>query len=206
MPHFTTETVLSVAEGFLAAAGRAPNAENAANQLLQESITGRLAPLPEETEVKPAVLFDIFLSHSSLDQLQVLGIYRLLIQRGYKVYLDQVCDPYLDRTRVTPITARVIHYRMVQSKSLFVATSSNVSQSKWVPWELGFSDGWNGKAAVLPILSHNVASFNGQEYFGIYPEVHDGGAGRIKPNDLEIHEHVVLVESWGKWVSRSRTF
>lgn len=168
-------------------------------------MTERLDRVPERTEIKPAVLFDIFLSHSSLDQLQVLGIYQLLIQRGYTVYLDQVCDPYLDRTRVTPATARVIRYRMVQSKSLFVATSSNVSQSKWVPWELGFSDGWNGKAAVLPILARDVASFKGQEYFGIYPEVRDR-PGYPHGQDLEIYDHEIVVEPWIKWVKRNRMY
>lgn len=86
------------------ATGRLPSVADATGRLAQEAEEIRFPPVPEESEVKPAVLFDIFLSHSSLDQLQVLGIYRLLIQRGYKVYLDQVCDPYLDRTRVTPLT------------------------------------------------------------------------------------------------------
>lgn len=71
MPYFTIETVVSVAARHLIAAGRAPDAENAANQLLQESITGQLAPVPEETDVKPAVLFDIFLSYSSTRMCQI---------------------------------------------------------------------------------------------------------------------------------------
>ena len=205
MPYITTETVLTVAAQYLAATGKAPNAGNATSQLLEESTTHRLAPVPEETEVKPTVLFDIFLSHSSLDQLQVLGIYQLLIQRGYQVYLDQVCDPYLVRTHVTPMTARVIRYRMVQSKSLFVATSSNVSQSKWVPWELGFSDGWNGKAAVLPILARNVASFNGQEYFGIYPEVRDR-PGYTYVRILKSMTTRSSIEPWDRWIKRNRIY
>jgi hypothetical protein len=94
---------------------------------------------------------------------------------------------------------------MVQSKSLFVATSSNVSQSKWVPWELGFSDGWNGKAAVLPILAHNVASFNGQEYFGVYPEVWDR-PGYPHGQDLEINHHKIYIEPWDRWVTRNRIY
>jgi hypothetical protein len=205
MPYFTTEIVLSVAAQYLAASGLAPSVANATDRLAQEAEELRFPPVPEETEVKPAVLFDIFLSHSSLDQLHVLGIYRLLVQRGYKVYLDQVCDPYLNRTHVTPLTARVIRYRMVQSKSLFVATSSNVSQSKWVPWELGFSDGWNGKAAVLPILAQNVTSFNGQEYFGIYPEVRDR-PGYPHGQDLEINHHKIYSEPWDRWVTRNRIY
>jgi len=205
MPYFTTETVFSVAARYLAETGQAPTAANASHRLVQEAEEVGFPPVPEVTEVRPAIIFDIFLSHSSLDQLHVLGIYRLLSQRGYQVYLDQVCDPYLDRTRVTPLTARVIRYRMVQSESLFVATSSNVSQSKWVPWELGFSDGWNGKAAVLPILAHNVTSFKGQEYFGIYPEVRDR-PGYPHGQDLEVNDHGIVVKSWDRWIRRNRIY
>jgi len=85
-----------------------------------------------------------------------------------KAALDAHWDKILTRSAIltwiermsTPLTPRMIGCRMVRSKSLFVATSSNVSQSKCVPWELGFSDGWSGKAAVLPILAHNVNAFN----------------------------------------------
>jgi len=206
MPYFTTETVRRVAEQYLAQIGRVPSIDNATARLAEEAFAVGFPPVPEAmTELRPPIAFDIFLSHSSLDQLHVLGIYRLLTQRGYAVYLDQVCDPYLDRTHVTPLTARVIRYRMVQSKSLFVATSSNISQSKWVPWELGFSDGLNGKAAVLPILAHNVALFNGQEYFGIYPEVLDH-PGYPHGQDLEINHHRMLNEPWDQWVARNRTY
>jgi len=91
MPYFAAETVLSVAAQYLAETGRAPSVANASARLLQEAKDVGFPPAPAAmTEVRPPIVFDIFLSHSSLDQLHVLGIYRLLTQRGYAVYLDQV--------------------------------------------------------------------------------------------------------------------
>ena len=206
MPYFTIPTVEWVAVEALAETGLTPTVANATTRLSRDSTTEQLGPVPEEPAAKPPVLFDIFLSHSSLDQLQVLGIYKLLRTRGYSVYLDQVCDPQLNRAHVTRATARVLRYRMAQSRSLFVATSTNTTNSRWVPWELGFMDGWNAKAAVLPILPAGTVSFKGQEYFELYPEVRDGGLGRVRPNDLDIHDRGVFVATWARWLTMPRTF
>jgi hypothetical protein len=206
MPYFTSESVVAAATQVLAESALFASNANASTRLSSESMSERLSPVPEEPALKPTVLFDVFLSHSSLDQLHVLGIYKLLRKRGYTVYLDQICDPQLNRTIITRATARVLRFRMAQCKSLFVATSSNVTGSKWVPWELGFSDGWNGKAAVLPILPAGAYSFKGQEYFELYPEVRDAGSGYPYPNDLDILDQGKFIASWGNWLTLTRTF
>jgi hypothetical protein len=206
MAYFTLESIVDTAAQVLAESRLFANSANARIRLSVESTTERLAPVPEEPAAKPAVIFDIFLSHSSLDQLQVLGIYILLRRRGYSVYLDQICDPQLNRANVTRATARVLRYRMAQCKSLFVATSSNTTSSKWVPWELGFTDGWSAKAAILPILPTGAYSFGGHEYFELYPEVKDAGSGYSHPHDLDIFDGTKFIASWGNWLTRARTF
>jgi len=206
MPYFTSESVLGTAAQVLGESRIAVTTANASIRLSAESVSARLPPVPEEPTGSPAVLFDVFLSHSSLDQLHVLGIYKILRQRGYSVYLDQICDPHLNRAQVTRATARVLRYRMAQCRSLFVATSSNTTQSKWVPWELGFMDGWNAKASVLPILPQGVSSFRGQEYFELYPEVRDAGSGISRPNDLHIFDRGRFIAPWGAWLNAPRAF
>ena len=206
MAYFTIESVVRTATEILAESRLAATAANAGIRLSAESIAEKLPPVPAEPAAAPVVIFDVFLSHSSLDQLHVLGIYRALRKRGYAVYLDQTCDPQLDRTNVTRATARVLRYRMAQCKSLFVATSTNTSDSQWVPWELGFTDGWNGKAAVLPILPAGTYSFAGQEYFELYPDVRDAGSGYSRPHDLHIYDRGTFVGSWGNWLVRARMF
>jgi len=93
---------------------------------------------------------------------------------GYKVYVDWIHDRSLSRDSVTKETARVLRQRMINSKSLFFATTSNSSQSKWMPWELGFKDGHNRRSAIFPVAQSQTSATNsyaGQEYLGIYPYV-----------------------------------
>jgi hypothetical protein len=115
--------------------------------------------------------FDIFLSHSLSDQKLVLGIWLSLEDMGYNVYIDWIHDRHMSRDSVTKDTANVLRQRMLGCKSLFFATTSNSSQSKWMPWEIGFMDGHNHKAAILPVSQSVSDSFVGQEYLGIYPYV-----------------------------------
>lgn len=161
---------------------------------------------PAEDESSSSVkTFDIFLSHSSLDAVQVLGIYWILFQRGYSVYLDRVCDPHLNRATVNKATATTIRRRMTQCRSLFVATSANTTASQWVPWELGFTDGLTGKAAILPIVPEDTVTFGGLSYFELYPNVQDASPAS-KPNDLTIWDGNSLIGTWGSWLSLPRMY
>lgn len=81
-------------------------------------------------------LFDIFLSYNINDKDVVKGIYYVLKRMGFKVYVDFVVDPQLDRRCVTKKTAECIQSRLKHSKSLIYAQSSNAAMSKWMPWEL----------------------------------------------------------------------
>lgn len=119
--------------------------------------------------------FDIFLSHSSKDAELVLGVKTLLENHGLKVYVDWHDDPQASRDNVTEETADLLRLRMKQSKSLIFMATGNSSGSKWMPWELGYFDGFsNGSVAVLPLVDYSNSSFRGQEYLGLYPIVDKG--------------------------------
>ena len=77
--------------------------------------------------------FDIFLSHSFLDQREVKGLYIELTDLGYRVYVDWIADPQLDRNNVTKESAELIRNRMKSSKTLLLAISENAEMSKWMP-------------------------------------------------------------------------
>lgn len=116
--------------------------------------------------------FDIFLSHSYKDKEIIPYLKKELESMGYSVYVDWLNDKFLSRDEVTSDTAKVLQTRMKQSKSLFFATSENSSNSKWMPWELGYFDGIKDKkVAILPINTNNNFvddTFEGQEYLGLY--------------------------------------
>src|SRR5262245_3114577 len=107
--------------------------------------------------------YDIFLSHASLDAQLVLGLKAILEEKGYSVYVDWLEDSQLDRSRVTASTAEVLRTRMHACRSLLFAATQNASQSKWMPWELGYFDGQKrGSIGIVPLLTDAEATFNGQ--------------------------------------------
>lgn len=119
--------------------------------------------------------FDIFLSHSSKDAELVLGVKAILEKEGITVYVDWHDDPQANRDNVTPKTAELLRIRMKQSKSLVFMATDNASDSKWMPWELGFFDGLSdGAVAILPLVNYDGQAYKGQEYLGLYPVVDKG--------------------------------
>jgi hypothetical protein len=125
-------------------------------------------------EAKEYTVFDIFLSHCFLDREVVKALFLDLTSMGFKVYVDWIIDPHLDRANVTKQSAELIRKRMKSSKSLLLAISANATTSKWMPWELGFIDGNTAKCAIVPVFdsSYNLPeSYSGYEYLKLYPYV-----------------------------------
>jgi len=116
--------------------------------------------------------FDVFLSHSSLDAEVISGVKGILDGHGLSVYVDWIVDDELDRMNVTIQTAEKLRERMRHSSSLIFATSDSSPDSKWMPWELGYFDGFRpGHVAVLPLVPTASSHFAGQEYVGLYPDI-----------------------------------
>lgn len=162
------------------------------DQLLTESIK-------EQDSLRQ---YDVFLSHAVKDAKIVLGVKNWLEENGMKVYVDWIDDRHLDRSKVTSKTANTLRVRMRQSKSLLYIATDNSSQSKWMPWELGYFDGYSsGKVAILPILDHQYESFSGQEYLGIYPLAQSFGSYSdsfygLKKGFVHINGKNVFLESF----------
>jgi len=116
----------------------------------------------------PVEHHDIFLSHAFEDKELVLGVALLIEDLGYSVFLDWRDDPSLDRKNVTQKTAEKLRLRMRSSKCLFFSTTQHASESKWMPWELGFKDGHNTRAAILPVSQQSTEAYAGQEYLAGY--------------------------------------
>lgn len=115
--------------------------------------------------------YDIFLSHSFHDAELVLGIKLFLEDLGLSVYVDWVDDPHLNRNEINRETADTLRRRMQACRSLLYAASDNATNSRWMPWELGYFDGLKqGKVAILPISKNaSNSNYTGQEYLNLYP-------------------------------------
>jgi hypothetical protein len=105
----------------------------------------------------------------------------LLKKQAIDAYVDWVDDPGLDREKVTPETAAILRFRMKSCKSLTYVHSTNSKDSAWMPWELGYFDGYKSDYVwILPIVQMSDSEFKGQEYLGLYPVVEVGEiAGRL---------------------------
>ena len=91
---------------------------------------------------------------------------------GLTVYVDWDSDGFLDRNRVTIATAELLRHRLKSSSNLIYADSANAEESKWMPWELGFFDGFRPQHIfVLPLVESKDAEYSGREYLNLYPKL-----------------------------------
>lgn len=128
--------------------------------------------LAEASSVPMSNIFDVFLCHAIRDAELVQGAKVLLEKRGLTVYVDWLVDPEMDRSAVTADTADILRSRMKKSRSLLYLFSAHSKRSRWMPWELGYFDGFNGNVGILPIRpSVGTLDFSQEEYLGLYPKV-----------------------------------
>ena len=156
---------LRMSEARAAAGGRAYNLR-AAEQALAE----------QARAFSPSKRYDVFLSHSYQDADVILGVKAIIESLGLTVYVDWVDDGGLDRSKVTVKTAEILRVRMRQSSSMVYVHSAQSPDSKWMPWELGYFDGFRSAVAILPIAQTTEESFAGQEYLGLYSYIDGSGA------------------------------
>ncbi len=131
------------------------------------------AVLEEAAALAPSnKTFDVFLCHSIRDAEIVMGAKRILETQNLDVYVDWIVDPQMDRSAVTAKTAEILRGRMKNSKSLIYLFSNNSKRSRWMPWELGYFDAYNGTVGILPIAPDSGSlDFTQEEYLDLYPKV-----------------------------------
>lgn len=153
---------LRIAEARQAALSATSPLRKSAGQILQE----------EASVLRDTSTFDVFLSHSYDDAEVILGVKKIMESLGLKVYVDWIDDAGLDRGEVTRKTAAILRMRMRASLSLVYAHSASSGNSNWMPWELGYFDGFKpGCLWILPIVASYDSEFKSQEYLGLYPTV-----------------------------------
>jgi len=152
------------------------------------------------SESKSKTSFDIFLCHSFLDKDEVKGLFIELTKMGFSVYVDWIVDPQLDRTNVTKESATIVRNRLHSSKSLLLAISVNASISKWMPWELGYVDGYTSNCAIIPVSRDTTppSSYKGVEYLSLYPFISriEDTNNQMRLWTVEQADKFVLFENW----------
>ncbi|WP_374314072.1 toll-Interleukin receptor [Dongia sp.] len=193
MPYLTESEVREAAKGVV----------------LRKRAISAASILKESVEAaSDADTFDVFLCHAFRDAELVLGAKNILESKRLKVYVDWIVDPQMNRSNVTASTAGILRKRMRNSKSLFYLYSNNSTQSRWMPWELGYFDGHNGAVAILPIKPDGKRiDFSQEEYLGLYPkvEIQDADLFINRTTDLPVPgDDKANYRGFETWISRPR--
>ena len=144
--------------------------------------------------------YDLFISHSYMDRELVKVLYEKFEEAGYKLYIDWKEKTLQNRENVSAETASQLKIRMNNCMGLSYIATSNIVNSKWCPWELGYADGKKNKAAILPITKDKVYEYKGLEYLGIYPyidyEKRKNGNYEFWVNDAQIKNKYTSLREW----------
>lgn len=111
----------------------------------------------------------IFLSHSNLDRNLLPHAKSIFKDHGREVWVD--VDDVVLRGLPGGKAASYLRERIGESSHLIVLVTSNLSSSRWIPWELGFGDGVRTRAKIglLPIIQDAASGWPAErEYFSIY--------------------------------------
>lgn len=111
--------------------------------------------------------FDIFLSHNSKNEEQIVRFYKNINKFGYIVYVDWVNDKFdLRREWCNSTTADVIKKRIEQSSVFVIYVTKDTLSSLWCAWELGYADALRKK---ICIFLDNVDIKDLPQFFGAIP-------------------------------------
>ena len=126
----------------------------------------------------------MFLSHASQDHDLVSGAILIIENHGGSVYVDDR-DPSVAGSDVVSIAKHL--RRIIKDTQKFVMLATPRSKdSKWIPWELGLSDGVHAPADVALFPSAETAldfEWAEREYLGLYRRIlygdHEGYEQKI---------------------------
>lgn len=109
----------------------------------------------------------VFISYRRKDRKLVVPIVELLNRVGANVYIDYLDDALPDSPNNS--TASILRQRIKSSDKFILLATPNSKESKWMPWELGLGDGFNGfKNTIILPITNTSSSWSEQEYYRIY--------------------------------------
>lgn len=127
----------------------------------------------------------VFLSYRRKDKEYVKPIVDLLHSLKVNVYVDYLDEQLPDTP--SPRTASLIRERIRKSDKFIMVSTPNSQDSKWIPWELGLGDGFNGyeNAIILPVTNNSLL-WDEQEYFEIYGYIKEADSDDKRKTDWAI--------------------
>lgn len=138
---------------------------------LREAATRSVPTLAKNlTEARDQGIRTAFLCHSHKDQEYVRGIEKLLVEEGWRVYID-----WQDSTMPAvpnEQTASKIKRRISSANFFLFLATPNSTNSKWCPWEIGYADGVKSLDSIFIIPTTNDQGQHfGNEYLQLYRHI-----------------------------------
>ncbi len=146
--------------------------------------------------------YNTFLSHSSADDEFLPGIITILENHGAVVYTDDGDDRLPEKT--TPDTAKILRTAIDDCRRFVLFVTPNSKESRWIPWELGLSDGMKTTAAVALFPSAETwydTTWSEQEYLGLYQRIIWGNFKDTEDNQwMVLNHHINTAIPLRRWL------
>lgn len=114
-----------------------------------------------------------FLCHSHKDHELAKGLQVLLKENGWDLYIDWE-DSAMPSTP-NKETANIIKAKIKATNWFLFLATSNSTQSRWCPWEIGFADSAKGYEKILIIPTEDdYGNWYGNEYLQLYKKMDEG--------------------------------
>ncbi len=111
-----------------------------------------------------------FLSHSHEDRGLALGLQAMLLEAGWKVYLDWQ-DEAMPEQPDKETAARIVEQIEMNRWFLLLATPNSL-RSLWCPWEVGIAHQAKSHDEVYIVLTSSTGGrFSGTEYYHLYRRI-----------------------------------
>ena len=142
-------------------------------------------------ELEKLKSFDVFVSHNSKNESEIVTLFKSLNQNGYIAYIDWVNDKFdLKRQWCNATTAKIIRERIKQSRAFILYLSSQTLASQWCPWEVGYADAL-GKQICVYHQTEDTTYI--PQFYLTYPRLIIEGHAMINNGDENI-----LFDAWIK--------
>ena len=93
--------------------------------------------------------FDMFISHNSKNEDEVVQFYKILNSNGLVAYVDWVNDKFdLKRQWCNATTAEIIKERIKQSQFFVIYATEEILHSQWCAWEVGYAEALGKKICI----------------------------------------------------------
>lgn len=114
-------------------------------------------------------VFDVFISHNSKDENEIIRFFKMLNKKGFVAYIDWVNDKFdLKREWCNATTAEIIKERIKQSRIFILYFSEQALASQWCPWELGYADALGKKICIFqPVDDIKYVP----QFYAMYPKL-----------------------------------